>query len=98
MISEQQFYNLWNDYDSIITNLDLKLTQFQIKNPKVDVSEQIQTINTLRLLRDSFHKLYHLCLVLDGNQGKWASEQKRLLNRISELEKELKETKENINF
>lgn len=96
MISEQEFYNLWNDYDSIITKMNTKLMEFKSKNPSFDISEQLQTLNTLRSLQDIFHKQYQLIVTLDGQHGKWHSEKKRMLDKISELEKENNNLKEAI--
>lgn len=98
MMSEQQFYYIYTDYDLIITNLNEKLNNFKLKNPAYDISEQLNVINTLRFLQNTFHKQYHLLLSLEGQHGKWIGERNRLINIINDLEKENKNLKESINI
>ena len=96
MLTEQQFYYIYSDYCVLIQKLSDKLDFYKLKNPNADVTEQFNFIRKLIYLKDSFYKLYQLCLLLDGQQGKWSGEKQRLLQRIYELEKENESLKNNI--
>ena len=98
MLTEQQFYYIYSDYCVLIDKLSNKLYSYKLKNPSADVTEQFNFISKLIYLKDSFYKLYQLCLLLDGHQGKWSGEKQRLLQRIYELEKENENLKNNINI
>ena len=96
MLTEQQFYYIYSDYCVLIDKLSNKLYSYKLKNPSADVTEQFEFISKLIYLKESFYKLYQLCLLLDGQQGKWSGEKQRLLQRIFELEQENENLKNNI--
>ena len=96
MLTEQQFYYIYSDYCVLIQKLSDKLHSYKLSNPNADVTEQFEFISKLIYLKESFYKLYQLCLLLDGQQGKWSGEKQRLLQRIFELEKENENLKNNI--
>ena len=96
MLTEQQFYYIYSDYCVLIDKLGDKLDSYKLKNPKADVTEQFEFISKLIYLKETFYKLYQLCLLLDGQQGKWSGEKQRLLKRIYDLEMENNNLKNNI--
>ena len=98
MINEQQFYYLHNNFNEIITGMNLKLHSFKEKNPSFDITESLDTINKLRNLQDSHHQLYHYGLVVGNREGKHMEERNRFIGRISQLEKEIETIKNNINL
>lgn len=96
MISEQQYYYLWNDYNTITLKMQVKIYEFKTKNPHYDISDQLETIETIIRLQNVFSKQYDLIRTLDSQHGNWAGEKRRLLERISQLENENKTLKEEI--
>lgn len=96
MITERDFYDYYTDYDVLITSMNEKLLEAQKKNPYLDMDKPLQKINMLRRLQNVFHKMYHEVRIIDTREGNVLFERDKLLKRISQLEKENKELKENI--
>jgi hypothetical protein len=96
MLTERQFYDYYTDFDILITGMNERLLEAQKKNPEMDVERALSKINMLRRLQNVFHKMYHENMTIDNGAGKVLIERDKLLRRISQLEKENEELKQNI--
>jgi len=96
LIPEPKFYRVYTDYSLLIEGMSEKVIAYKTKNPTADITSQLETIDKIRELQQIFHNLYQLLLNLENQQGRWMGERHRLLMRISQLEKENTNLKNNI--
>lgn len=96
MMTNDDFYGLYAKYDRIVIRMEEKLLEARKRDLNKDFSEQQEVIDTLIHLREKFHQLYHLNLILAKNPIEEMIAQKKLLSRISRLEKENETLKQNI--
>ena len=95
-MTEEQFYAIYVKFNDVIIRLNEKLLDHKQKFPKSDISAQIELLEDLRFFKDKLHQQWHLLLSLENQHGKWIGERSRLLDKITHLENENKQLKNNI--
>jgi len=86
MINEDQFYEIYRLYEEVITGMNIKLMNFKKKNPELDITESLDTINTLRALQNYWHQLYHHNISLKSTHGRWYNERSELSSAWAQKE------------
>jgi hypothetical protein len=76
--------------------MESKLFEFQMKNKDLDTSKPQANIDYLKQIQIKFHYLWHENYKQLQLTGSELLEKQRLLNRITQLEREVKILKENI--
>lgn len=105
MMRQDEFDHIYYQYMDLKISMLEKVTEYRIKNPDRDASEQLKIIDRVDYLGAMIHKLYHITLQSGIAHGDFMGERERLLQlhanekyrmkqKISDLEKENEELKE----
>lgn len=95
-MSDNEFYFYYGRIGYVIAEMELKLFNFKLKNKDLDTSEPEKNIKYLKAVQTKFHYLWHENYRQLQLVGADLLEKQLLLNKITRLEKEIKNLKENI--
>ena len=87
-LSDSQFYALYGTYEYLILEMELKLLDARKKVLNGNYKDAEDKIEMLKVLRNSFHQMWHDSLTDLNLTLKTIQERERLLRKIAILERE----------
>jgi uncharacterized protein YlxW (UPF0749 family) len=96
MIDETEYYKHYFNYSYLITEMQGKLIEARIKNPKADYSDAEKKIKTLKDLQSLFFRMYQYQNSIEILNRKYANLNMRIEADNDKMAKEIEELKKNI--
>lgn len=93
-----QFYAFYAHYELISSEMELSIHEAFLINPERCFDVERKTIETIKMLKDVYHAMYHHQQTLDNQSGKVMKERDFLLKKIIKLEQENKNLKESLSL
>lgn len=97
-----EFTSYWNDYDTLITEMQEAVLKVKMRDGNIDVSKQESRIESIRKLQDLFHRMYYDRLTYTSpslnEHLKVLGERDKMLHEIARLTKENNNLKQTIKF
>ena len=95
-MSDSEFYYYYGRIGYVIADMEGKLMDVKARNRDLDLSKSETNINYLKEIQIRFHYLWHENYKQLQIVGTDLLEKQKLLNKITSLEREIKNLKENI--